>query len=208
MRQEQFLQLPIRRILFTTHAHEREALLTQAIALYNRNDISALLELVDWCLPRDEQGNFITANEKSDVVHDILAHLAEQMTKMNKDENKEIKGFLNWLESEMGVKIDDINLKTRIREYYKFNFYEFLAALAKNRKKFKEGYDPTKRENRERLLDEYNTSVAKLKPLIENIKATDRLIDRIVYKLYGLADDEIKIVETTKKNKNETVIED
>jgi len=34
-----------------------------------------------------------------------------------------------------------------------------------------------------------------LEPLKARIKATDELIDEIVYKLYGLTEDEIKIVK-------------
>ncbi|VVB87633.1 Uncharacterised protein [uncultured archaeon] len=59
----------------------------------------------------------------------------------------------------------------------------------------KEGYDPTRREPKERLQAEFNTSVGKLAPLLNKIKVTDELIDAIVYKLYGLTEDEIKIVE-------------
>ncbi|MBC2698253.1 MAG: hypothetical protein HF975_13155 [ANME-2 cluster archaeon] len=32
--------------------------------------------------------------EESDVVHDLLAHLAERMIDMNKEKNAEIKAFL------------------------------------------------------------------------------------------------------------------
>ncbi|MDP2765961.1 MAG: hypothetical protein Q8O41_00690 [Candidatus Methanoperedens sp.] len=38
-------------------------------------------------------------------------------------------------------------------------------------------------------------SPAKLAPLLKRIEATDGLIDQIVYRLYGLTEDEIKIVE-------------
>ncbi len=37
--------------------------------------------------------------------------------------------------------------------------------------------------------------MGKLLPLIERIAATDELIDQIVYKLYGLTEEEIGIVE-------------
>ncbi len=37
--------------------------------------------------------------------------------------------------------------------------------------------------------------VDRLAPLMGRIEVTDRLIDQIVYKLYGLTEDEIKIVE-------------
>jgi hypothetical protein len=39
---------------------------------------------VDACLPKDASGNSIAEKEKSDVVHDFLAHLAERMLEMNK----------------------------------------------------------------------------------------------------------------------------
>ena len=44
---------------------------------------------------------------------------------------------------------------------------------------------------------EFNVSVGKLAPLLKRIKATDELIDAIIYKHYGLTEDEIKIVEAS-----------
>jgi hypothetical protein len=84
------------------------------------------------------------APEESDVVHDLLAYLAERMIEMNREKNNEIKGFLRWLEGEIG-------------------------ALAKNKKKLKEGYDPTRREPKEKLQAEFNASVGKLAPLLKRI---------------------------------------
>ena len=37
--------------------------------------------------------------------------------------------------------------------------------------------------------------MSKLKPLLARIEATDWLIDQIVYKLYGLMEEEIVVVE-------------
>jgi hypothetical protein len=37
--------------------------------------------------------------------------------------------------------------------------------------------------------------VGKLLPLMERIEKTDELIDAIVYRLYGLTEEEIRIVE-------------
>jgi hypothetical protein len=36
---------------------------------------------------------------------------------------------------------------------------------------------------------EYEASLARLQPLKPRLSATDRLIDRVVYRLYGLADE-------------------
>jgi len=38
---------------------------------------------VEACLPKDAAGNFIASQERSDVVHDLLAFLAERMQEMN-----------------------------------------------------------------------------------------------------------------------------
>jgi hypothetical protein len=64
-------------------------------------------------LPKDEAGNFIANQEKSDVVHDLLAHLAEKMLEMNKQTQTEIKGFLGWLESYLGAKVEDLTRSNR-----------------------------------------------------------------------------------------------
>ncbi len=42
---------------------------------------------------------------------------------------------------------------------------------------------------------EFNTSVGTLAPLLNKIRVTDELIDAIVYRLYGLTEEEIKIVK-------------
>ena len=42
--------------------------------------------------------------ERSDVIHDLLAGLAEQMIAMNKQKGDEMRGFLAWLERETGAR--------------------------------------------------------------------------------------------------------
>jgi hypothetical protein len=196
--------LPIRRISFTTPPDRRAALVEQAKALY-----SSILDAPDGkdaassfsAAPNSQKIlDFVGAHldakpEESDVVHDLLAHLAERMIEMNKEKNTEIKGFLRWLKGEIGAPVEELTNKTTIKEYYAGDFETLAGALVKNKKKLKEGYDPTRREPKEKLQQEYSASMAKLAPLLERIKATDELINQIVYKLYGLTKDEIKIVE-------------
>jgi hypothetical protein len=78
--------------------------------------------------------------EESDVVHDLLAHLAERMIAMNKEKNAEIKGFLRWLEGEIGAPVEELANKTALKEYYVHDFEAFAGALVKNKKKLKEGW--------------------------------------------------------------------
>ena len=161
--------------------------------LYQASKFDGILASVESYLPKDAQGNFVTVQEKSDVVHDLLAFLAEQMLEMNRAKQAEIKGFLSWLEGEVGAKVEDLTPKTRVQEYYKLQFDELLAILKKNKRKI--AIDPARREPQERLRVEFAASVDKLKPLMERIAATDGLIDQIVYRLYGLTEEEIRIVE-------------
>jgi hypothetical protein len=162
-------------------------------ALYQAGKFDEILSSVEACLPKDAQGNLITAQEKSDVVHDLLAFLAEQMLEMNKQKQQEIKDFLGWLEREIGARVEDLTPKTKVQEYYRLQFDELLAVLKKNKRKL--AIDPARREPQETLRLEFDGSVGKLQLLMERIAATDGLIDQIVYKLYGLTQEEIGIVE-------------
>jgi len=114
---------------------------------------------------------------------------------MNKEKNAEIKSFLGFLEGEIGAAVDDMTNKTAVREYYNHEFQKLIDIMVKNKKKLRDGYDPKTPTNYRHLQEWYNDSVDKLQPLMGRIEATDRLIDQIVYKLYGLTEEEIEIVE-------------
>lgn len=55
--------------------------------------------------------------------------------------------------------------------------------------------DPSRKAFQDRLNVEFEGSLTKLRPLQEHLALTDHLIDQIVYRLYGLTDGEIQIVE-------------
>ena len=76
-----------------------------------------------------------------------------------------------------------------------FEFQKLIDILVKNKKKLNDGYDPKSPTNYKHLQEWYDDSMDKLQPLMGRIEATDGLIDQIVYRLYGLSDEEIKIVE-------------
>jgi len=200
----EYLQyLPVRRIQFTTPKEERARLAEDAKRLYGQgievNSFSSLLALIDGCLPRKSDGSPDTAKEQSDVVHDLLAYLAQQMTDANRERAAEAKGFLNWLEGYLGVGVEDLKNKTKVREYYGLegDWDELVGALDQNRRAIQQakGIDITRREPRETIRQEYEASMARLRPLLRKIELTDRLIDLIVYRLYGLTEEEMAIVE-------------
>ena len=160
--------------------------------LYGTGRFDELLPIVDACLPKDAQGNFIPKQERSDVVHDLLAFLAERMLERNMERQKEIKGFLGWLEGEIGAKVEDFTPKIKLQSYYDHDWDEFYAVLKKNRKRL--AINPSSGEKAELLKDEFTRSMAKLGPLRDEIERTDKLIDAVVYRLYGLTEEEIGIV--------------
>ncbi|MFH1932295.1 MAG: N-6 DNA methylase [Pseudomonadota bacterium] len=147
--------------------------------------------------------------DQSDVVHDILAFLAEQMIEINKDNQKETKGFLEWLESQLKIQpdkkgntgIEALTGKTHIKNYLgdyqkgdeHLSFEGFWEILEKNKNRMQTNLKS--REIFETVKTEYEKSLSRLIPIKEKLRKTDWLIDQIVYKLYGLTEDEIKLVE-------------
>ena len=186
---QQVRAMPIRRINFTTTADERESQLEKAKTLYqfclDKGSTDCVLGFVK---------HHLAANpERSDIVHDLLGFLAAQMLEMNKAKGEEIRGFLHWLEQEIGVEIEALKNKTAIRGYFDLPLEELLEILKKNR-----GFiaaDLSNRSFQESLRRELTASCAKINPLLTRIQSTDALIGQVVYQLYGLTDEEIAVVE-------------
>ncbi len=143
-------------------------------------------ETLQWVEQELKQG-------RNDTSHDFLAYLAEQMIELNKAKGNEIKGFVKWLEREIGAEINTLANKTAIKEYHNNDFNHLLDVLKKNKNKL--SIDPSVRKVQELFENQFSKSMAVLGPLKEKIKNTDNLIGQIVYKLYDLTPEEIEIVE-------------
>lgn len=143
---------------------------------------------------------------KSDVVHDLLAFLAQRMIDLNKQKQAEVKRFLAWLEGTLRIKpkdgaggIDSLNGKTFLQNYLgdyqkgekERSWRDFKRTLHKNKTRY--GVSLTAVEGR--IEAEYEKSLAALLPIKAELERTDTLIDRIVYRLYGLTDAEIELIE-------------
>ncbi len=115
------------------------------------------------------------------------------MIDMSKKKNEEVKGFLKWLEREIKTDIENLKNKTTLKEFYNYDFDKFLDVLKGNQKNIT--INLSEREVHERLEKTLDKSMSILTPLKARIKATDALVDEIVYRLYGLTENEIKIVE-------------
>jgi hypothetical protein len=72
-------------------------------------------------------------------------------------------------------------------------FDALLDVLRKNQRRLTA--DVGARAFQERLRGEYEGSLGTLRPIKGALTATDRLIDGVVYRLYGLTEAEIGVVE-------------
>jgi len=179
--------MPIPAIAFTTPAKERKERVSEAIELYGKFMVDpkkgqSYGDLDTWVEAE------LKAN-RDDTIHDFIAYLAEQMIELNKAKNVEIRGFLKWFGHEIKSEIDDLTNKTAIKDYHEYTFDQLLDVLKKNKNKIT--VNPADRKFQEWFDQNFTKSISVLSPLKAKISATDGLIDDIVYKLYGLTDEEI-----------------
>ncbi|MBK9713561.1 MAG: hypothetical protein IPO81_20015 [Kouleothrix sp.] len=190
-------ELPAPIISFTTPAAERAQLTQQAIACYDARDNAALLAQAQAAIDAD----------KTDVVHDLLAHLAQRMIDLNKQKQAEVKRFLAWLEGRLKIRpgkdgaagIDSLPGRTVLQGYLgdyqkgerEQPWREFYYRLHQNRSRFAVALGDVEGE----IEREYERSLAALLPIKRELARTDTLIDKIVYRLYGLTDAEIELIE-------------
>jgi hypothetical protein len=123
------------------------------------------------------------------------------MIEMNKANQAEVKGFLAWLEREIGAALDALTGESRLRNYLgdyqkgeaELALADLLDILRRNRRKITA--DPSARAFQEALEREYTASWRRLLPLNARLAAADRLIDLIVCRPYRPTEDEIAVVE-------------
>ncbi len=194
--------LPIPKLLFQTAGIFRVRLADQARALYQRSLSQGFASVLDFVAEQ-----LAAEPERSDVVHDLLAFLAERMIELNKRKQAEVKRFLGWLEGRLQIRpdrkgktgIDSLAGKSIIRNYLgdyqkgekELPWEDFYYRLHRNRNRFGVNLGEIQGE----IQAEYERSLATLLPIKRQLAYTDGLIDQIVYKLYGLSDEEIAIIE-------------
>jgi len=131
------------------------------------------------------------------------------MIDMNRIKQSEQKRFLSWMQEQLhiipdkedNVGIEALSGKTTLQNYpgsYEkseepTDFSDILNVLQKNKSKIRANLSDAAFVRT--LEREYEKSLEILLPIKDRLAKTDRLIDQIVYKLYGLTEEEIAIVE-------------
>jgi hypothetical protein len=196
--QKQYIEgLPIYPVSFTTSATVRTEWLNETVGAYSAGTDASVLEGVRAAL---------TACQ-SDVVHDLLAHLAGQMIHLHEKKQAEVRRFLTWLEGTLHIiakksgetGLDSLNGKTILRGYLgdyqkgesETAWVDYQFRLHQNQNRFGVSLATVEAEIRR----EYEASLQTLRPIKQQLARTDALIDQIVYQLYGLTEAEIELIE-------------
>jgi len=188
------------RLIFATAPERRIQLAEDARHLYARSLSEGPAAVLAFTAERLEQN-------ETDVIHDLLAFLAQQMIDLNKQKQAEVRRFLGWLEARLDIRpdrhgktgIESLSGRTIIQNYLgdyqkgepETAFEDFYFRLHQNRGRLGVSLASIKAE----LEDAYRESLAVLLPIKQQLAHTDALIDRIVYQLYGLTDEEIRLIE-------------
>jgi hypothetical protein len=183
---------------------------------WEANNLDGLKDIESYFTGKDSDALLEMAQEqlslnRSDLVHDLLALLAEKMTDLNEQRHSLLADF--WLDLEgvtaptpfrklrdkgkqatglatdpaLAPFVDAASHSTRTLDealaWDEAAFKAFVRALA----------GPV--DGLSKLVNVYRHYAPRYRDLTDRIARTDRLIDQIVYQLYGLTDEEIAIVE-------------
>jgi hypothetical protein len=121
-----------------------------------------------------------------------LSEVSEKIYEKEKKSETEKDSFLEWVEAEWGVDVDDLSLKTHLREYWEYDFDEFMRVAKKNKSQIDGSVKS--REFRELMKEEWESSMDALRPLMHEIDELESEIDAIVFDLYDLTEEEVETV--------------
>lgn len=110
----------------------------------------------------------------------------ENIINNNEKLDKEIESFHKYLISDFKV----TNINKKLKKYHILSFDELY-------KEVKKQYKQISRTEKDKLEEEYISSLEIIKPLQKEINDIDKEIDRLAYELYDLTDEEIKIIENS-----------
>lgn len=139
----------------------------------------------------------------ADLVSDLVGFLGQRMTELHEQRQAEVRQFRTWLEGELGVPIDALTGRTPVEQYWRQErgVDALLDAIERNRPRItaldvraprRYGARNTARDV---VTEAYEMSMRRLRPILVQLDITDRLIDRLVYRLYAMTPEEIALVD-------------
>ena len=134
--------------------------------------------------PVDPTGSFPSIGLPSGSNPAGLSELADQMLSLHSQLQQKRQRFIHRLQENLGVQ----KITATLERFDEVDFKKVLAEL----KKQKISLTLTQQDEWEDYFTQYK---ADCNALTAQIIATDKEIDQMVYQLYGLTEDEIKVVE-------------
>ena len=180
---EPLSSIPIRDIPFGISITRKVEIVHNLKRLYQEESFPTVLTTIT------ESPSPVSDTFKPQIFHDVLVFLCEKMIGMHEELDNEIRKLTDW--TKLKHDLDLSWLSDKIWQNYNgfdFDVEEFFHHLGKGRVHL------TPNQTAE-IKAQFEQSVSVLKPLITRIEKTDWLIDQIVYRLYGLTEEEIRVVE-------------
>jgi type I restriction-modification system DNA methylase subunit len=190
--------LPIPNVEFKTPDKERNNLVAELQTFYesaidksapSSQHFKALVNRTSICIS--------SHSKKSDVAHDFLAYLADQMRRMHSEKHEVARTFLDWVESPLGlgVNIDDLKNRKKFDRFYENPNLGTDEAFRELEDTFAKSKIRIRPKQLSGLKREYEKVVVTLKPLLNQLLTTETVIDYLVYRLYDLSKSEVARVE-------------
>ena len=127
----------------------------------------------------------IPIKRKSLLEQQPFINKADSMLSLNNSLHEVLSRFLRTCER----RFDNLNWNKKLQDWYKLSYADFIKELSKQKIKL------TLSEEVE-WADYFDQEKSKAVEIQARIEATDKEIDQMVYELYGLTKEEIKIVES------------
>jgi hypothetical protein len=184
--------LPAVNIEFTTAQPERDIAVEKAVRDYANQAYQAVVQWAEQELEGTPESGYSGAG-RNDTAHDLLSHLSERMTVMHKQRVAIERTWRDWVEAILppNHELTKTFLTQGWVEVGLEGGWERVKAEFQARKAIPSG------KTLQDLRRETEEALEKLRPRFELIRKTDELIDQIVYRLYGLTEDEIAVVEAS-----------
>jgi hypothetical protein len=163
--------------------------------LESRTDSEAHVEL------RAQYMERLPVPNASEAEASELAELARRMTDLEQEMRRERSEFVVWLEGEIGCRVDQLTSKTRVLEYDHHDAETLLKVLERNHPRCVTLDVAARRDyrasnpNRQRIAQAHVTSTARLGPLAREFAEADARADELAYRLYGLTEAEIAVID-------------
>ena len=167
----------------STYSKSLLAILNSKLVFFYLKNVCTTLQGGFYDFRRDKIITIPISNNLKEIDKE-LSYLSTNLINLTDNKNRTINNLTTLLQSKFNIK----NFTKKLQNWTNLDFYDFTKELQKAKIKL------SLSEEAEWMLY-FNEQKEKAQNLKAEINKTDHEIDQMVYQLYGLTDEEIKIVE-------------